>query len=270
MKSKVNELLESVSKIENGTITLPELEYTVELSRDLYEKLVVIRHKVYEQGILEQPAFDLSPIAFEEETPTTEFVPAEPVESDFFEPEMPEIEVENKTETSLESESIDSPEGTSEPEFDISTEEASSDVTEDNLFDRTIEMESDSTDFSDDLERPQPEIQYNESPVVHSGDSASWVDKIKEIENNIPSSFTMSKLDTLIGSFGLNERLQFINELFGGSSEAFSEAVKVLDARTGMDSARDKMAEFAAGNSWEDADSDTISDFVAKIKRRYA
>ena len=62
--------------------------------------------------------------------------------------------------------------------------------------------------------------------------------------------------------------MQFINELFGGSSETFSDAVKVLDARTGMDSAREKIAEFAAANNWEDADNETITDFVAKIKNR--
>ena len=83
------------------------------------------------------------------------------------------------------------------------------------------------------------------------------MEKIRDVESHIPSSFTMSKLDTLIGSFGLNERLQFINELFGGSSETFSDAVKVLDARTGMDSAREKIAEFAAANNWEDADNET-------------
>jgi hypothetical protein len=37
-----------------------------------------------------------------------------------------------------------------------------------------------------------------------------------------------------------------------------------------MDSAREKIAEFAAANNWEDADNETITDFVAKIKRRYA
>ena len=89
-------------------------------------------------------------------------------------------------------------------------------------------------------------------------------------ESQMTDSFALSKLDTLIGSFGLNERLQFINELFEGSSEAFSEAVKMLDTRTGMDSAREKMAEFAQGNNWDNADPETVSDFVSKIKRRYA
>lgn len=265
MKSKVNELLEHVSKIENGSVTLPELEYSVELARDLYEKLVVVRHKVYEQGILEQPTFDLSPIAFEEETP------------DISEPETIEIQ-ENNTETSmfefennveetseLERNDILVEEPTLENEMDV--KEDSMGFSEEVIFDAN---ETELTDYSDDLEKPMQEVLHTEAPSQIGVDSGSWVHKLKEIESHIPASFTMSKLDTLIGSFGLNERLQFINELFGGSSESFSDAVKVLDARTGMESAREKIAEFAASNSWEDADNETITDFVAKIKRRYA
>lgn len=270
MKSKVNELLELVSKIENGSVTLPELEYSVELARDLYEKLVVVRHKVYEQGILEQPTFDLSPIAFDEELAVEEKVISEPISLEIQEPVSEpepaifEIEsnVEDIPETSIHEDFV--------PEIEMNLEEENSHTSEETIFESNDFKDESITDFSDDLERPMPEIQYNEAPASSSVDSGSWVAQIKEIESHIPSSFTMSKLDTLIGSFGLNERLQFINELFGGSSEAFSDAVKVLDARTGMDSAREKIAEFAASHNWGDADNETITDFVAKIKRRYA
>jgi hypothetical protein len=258
MKSKVNELLEHVSKIENGSVTLPELEYSVELARDLYEKLVVVRHKVYEQGILEQPTFDLSPIAFEEDVNEEQPVISEPmsieIQEPISEPEPTIFELESKDEEPVET------------EIHVENTESSEEL----LFESSHESQAEITDHSDDLERPMPEIQHHEPPIQNSVHSGIWVEKIRDVESHIPSSFTMSKLDTLIGSFGLNERLQFINELFGGSSETFSDAVKVLDARTGMDSAREKIAEFAAANNWEDADNETITDFVAKIKRRYA
>jgi hypothetical protein len=255
MKSKVNELLENVSKIENGTITLPELEYTVDLTRELYEKLIVIRHKVYEQGILEQPAFDLSPLEIDDAI--SEEKPLAPDTSSTETLNVPEPVSE---EINREDENI----------IDFSTNlsnESKSNDLEQTVFEQPAVPQEELIDHSDDLERPQPEISYDAAPTV---DLSSWTDKIKEVESHIPSNFSLSKLDTLIGSFGLNERLQFINELFGGSSEAFSEAVKVLDARTGMDSAREKIAEFAASNNWGDADNETITDFVAKIKRRYA
>jgi hypothetical protein len=270
MKSKVNELLKNVSKIENGSVTLPELEYSVELARDLYEKLIVVRHKVYEQGILEQPTFDLSPIAFDEESRVEEKVISEPLTIEIkelvSEPKTTIFDIESKLEETIEPEMHV---GDATPEIELNLADIISESTEEVIFESSV-IDQELIDPLDDLERPSPEVHYSNSSTQSSVNSGSWVEQIKEIESHIPASFTMSKLDTLIGSFGLNERLQFINELFGGSSEAFSEAVKVLDARTGLDSARDKIAEFAAANNWEDTDNETITDFVAKIKRRYA
>ena len=76
-------------------------------------------------------------------------------------------------------------------------------------------------------------------------------------------------LDTLVGSFTLNERLQFINELFDGSSDSFSTAVKKLDSQSNLISAREQVAEFATNNSW-DLESEIVEDFLVKICRRYA
>lgn len=268
MKSKVNELLEHVSKIENGSVTLPELEYSVELARDLYEKLVVVRHKVYEQGILEQPTFDLSPIGFEEERALEEQDNSEPhsieIQEPVSEPEPTIFELDDiSDDTGLTSKDVDA------PEIESKVEGGNDESTEESFFESIDSKVEEVPDYSVDLDSPMSEG-LNDEVVQSTVESGSWVEQIIEIESQIPSSFAMSKLDTLIGSFGLNERLQFINELFGGSSESFSDAVKVLDARTGMESAREKIAEFAASNNWEDADNETITDFVAKIKRRYA
>ena len=291
MKSKVNELVEGVSKLEDGTISLTELEITVDIARDLYEKLIVIRHKVYEQSILEIPSYDFSlvevdlsePVSntmFEEnitiQSQTTHFPQGEevnPIPNDelinnelngelFFETEPTEIEV-----SSIESEAIDS----SNASWEMNATEYDDEVIEENQIDNTdsfeVEKMSASEQSNEDSLSAEMAINHEESP---SEITSVWVGKLLSMESQMTDSFALSKLDTLIGSFGLNERLQFINELFEGSSEAFSEAVKMLDTRTGMDSAREKMAEFAQGNNWDNADPETVSDFVSKIKRRYA
>ena len=267
MKSKVNELAEHVSKIENGTISLPELEFSVELAREIYERLIVIRHKVYEESILEKPAFDLSPIELDEQETTITTLIIDEISED-------QTVAETSLEESVE-ELVFEKEETDEVVFELDEPQEEVAVEETPTVEQTIEESivepsNNIMDFSDDLEQAQPEILTHQAPVSSNTISSDLVSKIKEIEASIPASITLSKLDTLIGSFGLNERLQFINELFGGSSESFSEAVKVLDARTGMDSARDKIVELASENNWEDADPETVSDFIAKIKRRYA
>lgn len=290
MKSKVNELVEGVTKIENGTISLTELEITVDVARDLYEKLLIIRHKVYEQSILEKPSYDFSlmdevedssdiisetPSNGEENTviemelsePETETLSSNtvyfsenqaPIEESLFDSEPSVLEIHSDL---LENESeFVSPEVNSEINTTDSVEHSEEEeIVVEQLVEDTIVNE-----YS--FENPADLIAENNSSQTPS----DWIVKLKAMEDQASADFAMSKLDTLIGSFGLNERLQFINELFDGSSEAFSEAVKLLDVRTGMDSAREKIAEFAEANNWNDADSETVGDFVAKIKRRYA
>ena len=290
MKSKVNELVEGITKIENGTISLTELEITVDVARDLFEKLVIIRHKVYEQSILEVPSYDFSLVEVDLSEPVSNTIveenknihskktrfsqeKASPITDDevinkglngelFFETEPTEMEV-----APIESEAIYSSNVSSEMNATEHVDELIEEIHIESTDLFEVETTSPSEQLMDDTHSVPSEINLEESL---SEINSVWVGKLLSMESQMTDSFALSKLDTLIGSFGLNERLQFINELFEGSSEAFSEAVKMLDTRTGMDSAREKMAEFAQGNNWDNADSETVSDFVSKIKRRYA
>ena len=288
MKSKVNELVDGVSKIENGTITLTELEITVNNVRDLYEKLIVIRHKVYEQSILETPSYDLSLVEVDLSDLPTDAVSAEPVSnvsednSVHFQEEETVVETEETNDDSLfdieatENESLN-------PSIEVEDIAVSWEMNSEEQVEQIDESNEPMSFENDDIEGENTTVNFVEEtiepstiptePIVEeksSEISSEWISKLRTMESQLTDSFVMSKLDTLIGSFGLNERLQFINELFEGSSEAFSDAVKILDARTGMDTAREKIAEFAQSNNWNDADPETVSDFLAKIKRRYA
>ena len=92
-----------------------------------------------------------------------------------------------------------------------------------------------------------------------------------EMEANIRDNRSMFPLESLIGAFTLNEKLQFINELFGGSSEAFTSSVKTLDSQEHMIGAREIIAHIAVQNQWDFENSiDIIDDFMLKICRRYA
>jgi hypothetical protein len=105
-----------------------------------------------------------------------------------------------------------------------------------------------------------------QTPVAESDE---FVKRFSAIDPSLQHQLTMSRLETLIGSFGLNERLQFINELFDGSSEAFSDAIKTIDTQSDEQSALRKVSTLATQFNW-DQDSETVEEFVLKIKRRYA
>ena len=95
------------------------------------------------------------------------------------------------------------------------------------------------------------------------------MDRLSILDNSIGSQIGGQKLETLSGAFGINQRLQYINELFDGSGEAFSDAIKALDTQKNLDAASDKVEELAFKNSWN-PEEETVLEFLAIIKRRYA
>ena len=52
MKELVSAIENGLKKISKGNITRIELEETVASSRELYERLLIVRYKVYENSIL--------------------------------------------------------------------------------------------------------------------------------------------------------------------------------------------------------------------------
>ena len=81
--------------------------------------------------------------------------------------------------------------------------------------------------------------------------------------------FSVVKITTLIGALGLNERLRFINELFDGSSEEFSDAIKKLETFESLSDASKTIDELASTHSW-DPKEEAVQEFIIVLKRRYA
>ena len=274
MKELVSAIENGLKKISKGNITLIELEETVASSRELYERLLIVRYKVYENSILaDEESEELEvvdnetevkkeeetipdenkdiEIIFEEETNDIaedsiirfDLFATPEIESEVEEDEvLPEIEKE--IEQSIEKEDI-------LPEIEIKEEE---------LVEENLDSEEEIENTANDSAETSKEI---------TEDASSLFPKLMKIEKSIAQNYQVMTLETLIGSFTLNERLQFINELFDGSSDLFSSAIKRLDALDNRDSARSVIAEYAAENNW-DLDGEVVEDFMLKICSRYA
>jgi hypothetical protein len=273
MKELVSAIENGLKKISKGNITLIELEETVASSRELYERLLIVRYKVYENSILaneESEELEIvdkeievkkeeetNPdenkdieIIFEEETNDIaedsiirfDLFATPEIESEVEEDEvLPEVEKE--IEQSIEEEVL--------PEIEIKEEE---------LVEENLDSEEEIENTANDSAETSKEI---------TEDASSLFPKLMKIEKSIAQNYQVMTLETLIGSFTLNERLQFINELFDGSSDLFSSAIKRLDALDNRDSARSVIAEYAAENNW-DLDGEVVEDFMLKICSRYA
>ena len=276
MKELVSAIENGLKKISKGNITRIELEETVASSRELYERLLIVRYKVYENSILaveeseELEVIDKETevkkeeetipeenkdreIIFEEET--TDIAEDSIIRFDLFATPEIESEVEEEVLPSTEAEEAILP-NENVPTFNLIKEDLQEEALEKEIIAELKEIENTANDSA-------------ETSKEITEDASSLFPKLMKIEKSIAQNYQVMTLETLIGSFTLNERLQFINELFDGSSDLFSSAIKRLDSLDNRDSARSVIAEYAAENNW-DLDGEVVEDFMLKICSRYA
>ena len=272
MKTLIDSISKNISAIKGSNITIEELDFLVEQTNLLHERLVILRYKVYEQ----KESLDA------------------PIESVV---EATEI---NETSIPLESDSKDkSPE---QKPFDFSLFEEEEETLLENDPEKTIEEHYSETTILDEENGIIEETTIKEhSATVEEGDSIIMINKeetttiafssaeepqlgndivasdhpliaqFRALEKNARIERAIVPIDSLIGSFSLTEKLQFINGLFGGSSEAFASATKQLNDQPNMAAAILALVNIAETNSWDFAISaETIDEFMAKLCRRYA
>lgn len=321
MKALISSIDGLLAKVDNGTLSLQELELLVDDARELYERLVVLRYKVYEEDVLgaKSPVVE-TVVAVETSAPVEETASTEETsfEFDLFASETPEPTIEPviaATEAIVEAPTFDlAPEIAIEENIEIeenepvpseqavemtfenepaeeelpmieehhsvshSTEEVAGTivetVTEHHVMEEQTETShsftEETTIVTTPIEAAAPEVEeVVEKPSISFGNSHPLAPGLFQIAKNVRSKSNIMPLDSLIGSFTLNEKLLFINELFGGSSDNFSNAVKKLDSQQNLSVAMEAMAEMAATYAW-DMESDTIEEFMHKICRRYA
>ena len=272
MKTLIDSISKNIAAIKESNITIEELDFLVEQTNLLHERLVILRYKVYEQ----KESLD------------------DPIETVV---EATEI---NETSIPLESDSKDkAPE---QKPFDFSLFEEEEEALLENDPEKTIEEHYSETTILDEENGIIEEITIKEhSATVEEGDSIIMINKeetttiafssaeepklgndivagdhpliaqFRALEKNARIERAIVPIDSLIGSFSLTEKLQFINGLFGGSSEAFASATKQLNDQPNMTAAILALVNIAETNSWDFAISaETIDEFMAKLCRRYA
>ena len=279
IKTILGHLQSGVEKLESGHLSPEDMELLVEDAKELYERMVILRYKIYETNVLgvREPVVTASirhteietPIdlfgAIDEPTPEPEFevtfARSESAEFNeaIFDDELvdeeaaPIEEIQDEEETFLEEEA----------EVEHHEEAASNEEIQDE--EETFLEEEVQEEHIEEEELIAPTATSNWEPEF-SGDQPIWM---AEMEANIRDNRSVFPLESLIGAFTLNEKLQFINELFDGSSDDFSSNVKQLDQLASIDAARNMMAELAETFNW-DTESEIVEDFIYKICRRYA
>lgn len=308
IKTILGHLQTGVEKLESGALSPEDMELLVEDAKELYERMVILRYKIYETNVLgvKEPVISASIRQTEIETPIDLFgsieeptIAPEPEfevtfangESEILdqeasteqwqeeEEEVEELILEKKEveQPILEEDAVEEPiqavenhilEEEKEEEPLLEEEEIEEPI---HTFEKPI---PDEAPFQEEVEEPiqtfADPVQETEAPTPwepqFSADQPIWM---AEMEANIRDSRSVFPLESLIGAFTLNEKLQFINELFEGSSDDFSTNIKQLDQLASMDAARNMLAELAQTFNW-DTESEIVEDFIYKICRRHA
>jgi hypothetical protein len=246
-KEVLNRIQAIYTKLENDSLGANEIEELVDLSNNLYERALILRYKVAEQRIFGKKT-DLSTNEIADDTDELSQVSIKNVEI----PAAIDFSIfEAEEEQVLENDAVDQ---------------------EDSIFETVLkEPVTVELNFQVGISEPEetgilPETKTeSEADVLSSGDWSPTFDKIvADYSTSIDQ-----KIETLAGSFGLNERILFINELFNGDAEKFSNAVLQLDKMEDWNSGKSFLNKLANQENWE-KDSDTIGEFVLHVKRKHA
>ena len=249
-ESRIKTIEVLTKKLGSQKLSSEELEELVIASRDLYERSVILQYKAFEEKVF----------GVKEEVVETQKEEA----IEILEPEL-------TTESELEVEPLEETKEEELPAFDFSLfEEPVNEEIEAELKEEEEEHISISHTISENNGVIEEKTVIEEVKISHSpSDVEALAAKFAKEVKQAATGFQLPKIESLVGSFGLNERLQFINELFDGSSESFADAIKVIDNVSNHDEAFKQAANFAIQFNWE-KDSETVTDFLTKIQRRYA
>lgn len=311
LENTLAEIQSLIQKMNAGKLQLEELEMLHTLSRDLNERIVILKYKAYEEKVfgvqakneliapkesdekIQNEISDMSDFLtsdsnarfteLEEKAPKQETIVSTDedisIEEQAFGFDLFEIdsapsfapEVKPETESFSESrpffsnlteekEEISQPEVKVEPEVEEEISTPGS-VVEEVVAPEVLKVEE--IVEEEVIEEKIQDVTSTEQPI-HSNS-----DIFKNFQGLDSGSRLMSpKIQTLVGAFGLNEKLQCIRELYNGSSDAFNQAIEKVDQQVDFLAAKQVLSVHAMENTW-DLESNLVNEFLQKVERRF-
>ena len=142
------------------------------------------------------------------------------------------------------------------------------------IFEREEPEDKNETEVKVEPEsKVEPEVQEEavaepEVEKMEAKDSHDWPKRFEKVLKDHESGL-QTPLAAIAGSFGLNERILYINELFDGEAEKFSACVQKLDSISEWSNCVVALTNYANAENWE-FDNDTTDEFILHVKRKYA
>lgn len=248
-----SELHRKIELLQQGTLSITELEKLTNESRELYERLVVLRYKAYDgevKGVQQN-----TESTEEEETP------------------MPVINFkidEPKVEAPIQVSLIDAIE-------EVTKSEAIAAPVENEIIEQqeeeTIEEEEEVVMSTPDNDIPQQIVtpEYSLQDVLAEiSQKESLHDKLAKtigLSESLAQKLEHNPIPDLKRAITLNQRFQFSKELFKGNNQDYEVAIDKLNTAT-RDEAMKHLDSLRSKYAWNN-ESPVASDFVELVERRH-
>jgi hypothetical protein len=238
IKDLVKEVDAFVNLLNEGKLDLKDIENLHGASRELYERITLVRYKAIEKE--SNPKFAVIPPAVEEVLP-----------------------VKEQLNNVVEEKKIEEIEPAEEPKravsFKLNMQPAENTDKEPVKFDeqKAEEISKNQISLLDEIEARSGEKSINEKFAL-SGQQGTLADRLKK-----------QPIKDLRESIGLNQKFLFMNELFQGENTAYNEALEKLNSFPGFNEARAYIvAELSEKYHWN-GDSEFVQSFMELVERRY-
>lgn len=235
-------LKELGDQLSSSKLSQEELAEFETLSRKLYEITVILNYKAKEEIYRNRSLKKNEPIKVEEEPikKNVSSIAKEREEAETPPPGLIEFDFTGGNEPSKGS---------------VSTESQTSKANDDLVTQKKIATEIEQN-IGQEQNIPQDEITH-----FYEHFSTTYKAALKDKLSN-------AKIYSIKNAIGLNDKLQFIGELFDGNSDHFNQTIEVLDKLENNEVALKKLSEIAAQKKW-DKEAEVVDRFVNIINRRY-
>lgn len=244
MKELRKNIEEKLEALEKGSLELSELEGLVEASRELYERLLIVKYKAYEKYGEPQT---------EEEQPEAKVVEAkeeiieEVAPNDF----TAEEEVEE-----------------AQPSFDFSM--MSEEKEEATVSEEVVEEEETLVQEQEEVAEDEVDI-FKESHTekVEEEDENSLNQKLKgEDHQSLRKKLQSSPVSDIKKEISIAKKFEYITFMFDGKNDIYEAAIEDLNNCSNGEEAKNKLNEYSTKYKW-DLENKSIIKFVELVERRY-
>lgn len=248
----IPELIQSLNqlalRINKGSVGLEEFEVTLRDARELYERLVILRYKAIEDRNLMGMSSSGSTSENEVEEPpqSTEEIPLAAKQISL---------IDSIEEIAREAPPAPEPKAP-EPPKPVAKEPGP-----------PAEKVKDSAPEKKEPKKAEEPDKPKRSAVIPPPNVQEQ--KRDEMPDTLADKLGQSRINDLTVAIGLNQKFQFINELFDGDADAYRNAVKTLNHCDSLEEAKQLVKnEWMKPFNWDEEDSLTLT-FLNLVERRY-